>query len=848
MRVAYRLFVSLLFSASFLLSGFAVAEAQEQSSAVNGGLWSDPGTWADREAPGEGDAVTIGEGMEVVLDVSPPPLDGIRLNGKLSFADDRDLELTTEWIVVRGELEIGTEAAPHTRNATITLTNNVPDENIMEMGDRGIMMMGGTLSLHGDRENAWTKLAETAEAGSTRIEVLDASGWRVGDEIVLASTDFDPRQAETRHISAISGNSLTLDQPLDYMHYGEITFDIDERGEVGLLTRNIKVQGSADAEDSYFGGHIMAMDGSTMNVSGVELYRMGQHLTLARYPIHWHINGDVEGQYIRNSAIHDTYNRCVTIHATDNLLVENNVTYNTVGHCFFMEDGIESGNRLVRNLGIQTKCHPTLTCVPTNLAAAGEARTGRGGQASEDVLIPSDNTASTYWITNPDNIYIDNVAAGSDSTGFWMSLPEHPTGAMEGTEASLNTWPRRTPFREFRGNVAHSNYDGFMFDRNVTPDGTFGVTGSSHTGLADPADPNSEALPSVFEDLTAYKNRNGGIWGRGEMHVFRNVKFADNAMGFTHASGAFGRYEYTSKVIDSLFVGETGNVGNPGTPEEIAYGRSLPKPSMPDFPIRGYEYYDYRHDVENTTFVNYEDNATRMTGAISNLLFSSFGVSTNNAFERLEFVDAKPVYFPPMESKWGSDNGGSTSFTTAAYLDRDGSLGGGPNSYVLIHDGVNDSIAVDTEACEIKPTWNAAVCAGDVGRLSVGGGGGGGRGGRGGRGGGAPQEPIVLSRNGQEYNRTPTNVRAGTEITVTTERPTVSLTLNEMDQGSWVIFHLPGFTTAASGTEQDSLDALRQASATSYFRDEDALWVKVFSSGDSGTGAPGGGTSLQVNR
>ena len=66
--------------------------------------------------------------MDVVLDVSPPPLHGLRLNGKLSFADNKDLELTTEWIMVHGELEIGTEAKPHTRNATITLTNNVPGE------------------------------------------------------------------------------------------------------------------------------------------------------------------------------------------------------------------------------------------------------------------------------------------------------------------------------------------------------------------------------------------------------------------------------------------------------------------------------------------------------------------------------------------------------------------------------------------------------------------------------------------------------------------------------------------------------------------------------------------------
>jgi cell migration-inducing and hyaluronan-binding protein len=91
-------------------------------------------------------------------------------------------------------------------------------------------------------------------------------------------------------------------------------------------------------------------------------------------------------------------------------------------------------------------------------------------------------------------------------------------------------------------------------------------------------------------------------------------------------------------------------------------------------------------------------------------------------------------------------------------------------------------------------------------------------------------------------------VRAGTEIKVATERPTVSLSLTELDAGSWVIFELPGFTTAASGAAQDSLDALRKASATSYYKAPDALWVKVVSPGDAGNGAPGGGASLQVSR
>jgi hypothetical protein len=228
------------------------------------------------------------------------------------------------------------------------------------------------------------------------------------------------------------------------------------------------------------------------------------------------------------------------------------------------------------------------------------------------------------------------------------------------------------------------------------------------------------------------------------------------------------------------------------------------------------------------------------------------------------------------------------------FHDKDGTVGGVPNSYILINEG----IAID-EACEIKPTWNAAVCTGDIGRMNVGGGGGGGGrgvgGGRGaapgrggaagpgpalgpeafparvgdpgaagpgapggragaGRGAGTPaQPPIVLSRNGRDFTVTgATNVRAGTEITVTTERPSVSLTLSQLDRGSWVIFELPGFTTAASGDAVDSLDALRAANTTSYYRGNGSLWVKLVSSGDipgSGPGrGPSGGASLQVSR
>src|SRR6516165_1388647 len=730
MRKHYLSLLSLLFAACILLGGRAVLEGQQSSSsAVKGGRWSDPATWSDKKVPAEGAIVTINQGIDVVLDVTPPALNGLTINGKLSFADDKDLELSTEWIMLHGELEIGTEAKPHTRKATITFTDNVKDEDFGGLGgndrsDRGMMLMGGTLNLHGNRTNSWTKLSKTAEAGSNSIEVLNANGWRAGDVIVLASTDYDAHQAERRTIAAISGNRITLDKKLDNMHFGKITFDVDERGEVGMLSRNILIQASPDADQTLFGGHIMAMIGSKMFIDGVELNRMGQNMHLARYPIHWHLIGDAQGQYIKNSAIHDTYSRCVTVHGTNFLDIENNVTYNNIGHCFFLEDAVEHGNQFVHNLGILTKCHPDAPCVATNLGpfgSGGGQNFDTAGQNAKDILIPSDNTASTFWITNPDNIYRDNVAAGSDATGFWYALPQHPTGKFEGTEISAKTWPRRMRVREFKGNTSHSNFDSFMFDRGPRPDGHFATGG--HISQANPSDANSPQVESVIKDFTSYKNRNGGMWSRGEMHVYKNLKLADNAIGYTHASGNFGRSAFTSRVVDSLFVGESENVGNPRTPAEMAYGRSLPEPELADFPIRGYEFYDYRHELDNVTFVNFQDNATRKTGAISYLLYTSFGMSSNNTIQRAKFINAKPVYFPPMERKWSNDDYGNGSYKTSVFHDKDGSVGGVPNSFIVINGG----IAID-EAWEIKPTWNAAVCKGDVGRMTVGGGGGGGRG------------------------------------------------------------------------------------------------------------------------
>ena len=93
MRIQSGLFVQLLISACLATSQGTAVQAQDHDhagaaspaasvAAATGGQWSDAATWVSGKAPAAGDTVSIGQGMNVVLDVSPPVLHGITLDGK----------------------------------------------------------------------------------------------------------------------------------------------------------------------------------------------------------------------------------------------------------------------------------------------------------------------------------------------------------------------------------------------------------------------------------------------------------------------------------------------------------------------------------------------------------------------------------------------------------------------------------------------------------------------------------------------------------------------------------------------------------------------------------------------
>ncbi|MBK1828696.1 G8 domain-containing protein [Haloferula rosea] len=648
-------------------------------------LWSSPSTWISGSVPGPGDDVTIPAGSFVLFDQTST-VRSLTVNGAL-LIDSQNLTLDSDWVMVGGLFQCGTAASPHLEDFTLTLTG-LSSESVGAMGGKFFgIMPGGRADVHGIEKLSWTQLGATAEAGATDITLKEPVDWSTGDEIIIASTDFDAHQAEKRTITSVDPDGLTINfsSGLSYMHWGTLQhYDdgtdlhtLDERAEVGLLSRNILIQGNAASESDGFGGHLMAMPGSEVYFDSVELYRLGQKSILARYPFHWHNAGNVAGQYLKNCGIHRSFNRVVTVHNTDNALIEGNVGYDHIGHGFFLEDGGEVGNMFRRNLGILTrKPTPGEEVRPHDLAIDGDF-----------VKLPS-----TFWITNPSNHFIDNAAAGSEGSGFWMVILDAPVGSYSGPAMR----PGRMPMGTFTGNRSHSNsFSSFAIDGGI--DATTHELSSGHyRPRSDPFNGGSPIVIPEIRDFTGFKCRDRCLWFRADSINLYDCALADN--------GRSTFFAYNQVLHDSLIVGRSANIGNPQTATELSYGYSLPLPSRRT-QMRGHSIYDGPCGIVNVHFAGFDDidPALQTNGAAqkSTVHFAE-GITFDPAISFANKVDFTPAAW--RDYMWSS-----------GLIDRDGSITGTPGTRLTpdIPDNYSGRLTEDFNreaSATLVPEWGAWLC------------------------------------------------------------------------------------------------------------------------------------------
>uniref|UniRef100_A0A452HPT8 hyaluronoglucosaminidase n=1 Tax=Gopherus agassizii TaxID=38772 RepID=A0A452HPT8_9SAUR len=563
----------------------------------------------------------------------------------------------------------------------------------------------------------------------------EVTSWLPGDRIVIASTDYSMHQAEEFNLlpcPECKSNQVKIDGSPLYLHVGEVVDGIDMRAEVGLLTRNILIQG--EMEDSCygqnqcqffsydtFGGQIKIQRNFTsVHMAGVELKNMGQQI-LGSYPVHFHMTGDVDEKggyesptYLDNLAIHHCFSRCVAIHGTHGLLVKDTIGYDTLGHCFFLEDGLEQRNTFYHNLGLLTK---------------------------PGTILPSDRNEATC-LAMRSNVYGNYVPIPStDSSGLEKSqpfycvlgcwdmvhLPPVPTGQSEGQYPEAQA--EFTPLGIFYNNRVHSNFKaGLFIGKGVkttkasaeNPREYLTVDNARFRPHQD-ADPVKPRVPALIDGLIAFKNNDHGAWARGGDIIFRNCGFSDNGIGLTLASdGTFPTDEGSSlEVAHSIFVGESNNIGSQGGQNSYwgrgANGEYRTLPRNKTFPIRGFQIYDGPVRLVKCTFRKFTPTVDRYSSAIGFFMKNSWQISPQNNVSqvRMERSVGLKVFFG-RSGQWFGDNDNDGD-KVSIFHDLDGSVTGYPDTFI----GRADNYLLRHPGCLTVPRWNGMICSGKYAQLYI---------------------------------------------------------------------------------------------------------------------------------
>jgi len=137
-------------------------------------------------------------------------------------------------------------------------------------------------------------MEKTVEKGGTKIQLTEKINWVAGDEIAIASTSYNGREADRKRIKSIDRTDpnkpiITLDAPLEFRHYAEDYKPsptenpndfISMRAEVGVLSRNVVYRGdpSDSLKDEYGAAifmHSPGDDSLTFRAADVEFRNVG---------------------------------------------------------------------------------------------------------------------------------------------------------------------------------------------------------------------------------------------------------------------------------------------------------------------------------------------------------------------------------------------------------------------------------------------------------------------------------------------------------------------------------------------------------------------------------------------
>ncbi|XP_021362398.1 transmembrane protein 2-like isoform X2 [Mizuhopecten yessoensis] len=364
----------------------------------------------------------------------------------------------------------------------------------------------------------------------------DISSWALGSKLLITSTGNQEETEFATITELVDETHVKIDLTARFDHLCETYKGVRMCAEVALLDRNVLVEGVTFGDDQH-GGNIKCLEGfASCNFIDFELNLMGSHFPLGRYPIHFHLAGDVTGKAVVDSlSIHNSYARCVVLHFTHNLVVKNTLCFECLGHGFFLEDGGEKGNKFHHNLAVAPR---------------------RAGLPDKRDLIPSDKHPSGFFVTNPDNEFEGNVAVAAEGYGFHFAFPKLPMGPSADLSNLKEGEALRTNLKLFRKNTAHSNVKmGVRIGVTLNEEGEEKWWSVGYAPRSTPTDDASDLAKLELSCVTAYNNGETNVQIRAAKLSLKNFSVAKGITGI-EVLRSIKSEVYEQEIKDSIILGD----------------------------------------------------------------------------------------------------------------------------------------------------------------------------------------------------------------------------------------------------------------------------------------------------
>ena len=236
--------------------------------------------------------------------------------------------------------------------------------------------------MYGLDRDARSRLRTTVYRGMTSFAVDAGLDWQVGEQVVLAPTNMRTLDTDICTIRSYNFGTgeLTCEEALQGFHFGadsstEDVYEVDMRGEVALLARNIEITGSQHdishtarepwgcrvlVSDFFENNIAMTLRAGALMMDNVSVYKCSQKFTW-KSAIKFENAIMGQGSTVSNSVIHQGQGPGIIIAKSAMITLKDNTVADFAEHGIWVQNSNQvtiDGNwvfKVIENMGKEPK-------------------------------------------------------------------------------------------------------------------------------------------------------------------------------------------------------------------------------------------------------------------------------------------------------------------------------------------------------------------------------------------------------------------------------------------------------------------------------------------------------------